>query len=424
MADKRIVDFSTLTTAEGDDLLLIASLDETYNMKVATLREAMGEAASKPPIVRNGYWYTWDERYEQYVNTGTPAQGEAAGFGTVSATIDSNVGTPSITVTASGPATAKNFAFAFHNMKGETGDVTPAAQTAQAAAEAAQAAAETAQAGAENYAEDASDYADAAEAQADRAEQAAEEAEQALSTKLDKANVYNGLDKTVEGYALDARQGKALNDAKFDKENVYNNVDQTATGYALDARQGKTLNDKINATQSDIAIIIEGNQTAHTGGVAVGEYVTVRNSTIFGITDGLYKATQAIPANTAIDSTYLTAVDGGGLNELNSKITDIRETSVFTHIILRRVGNVVSMFISDGTYNTNSSANIIDGSSNEVKVPSGYKPIWITTFLEAFNAKRLTVQTNGTIQINGQASKTGVILRASATWITSDAMPS
>jgi hypothetical protein len=109
---------------------------------------------------------------------------------------------------------------------------------------------------------------------------------------------------------------------------------------------------------------------------------------------------------------------------LNGKITDIRETSVLTNIILRRVGNVVSMFISDGTYDTNSSANIIDGSSNEVKVPSGYKPIWTTTFLEAYAAKRLTVQTNGTIQLNGQASQTGVVLRASATWITSDAMPS
>ena len=30
--------------------------------------------------------------------------------------------------------------------------------------------------------------------------------------KLDKANVYNGLDKTTDGYALDARQGKALKD--------------------------------------------------------------------------------------------------------------------------------------------------------------------------------------------------------------------
>ena len=34
------------------------------------------------------------------------------------------------------------------------------------------------------------------------------------------ANVYNGLDKTVSGFALDARQGKCLNDAKLDKSNL------------------------------------------------------------------------------------------------------------------------------------------------------------------------------------------------------------
>lgn len=52
----------------------------------------------------------------------TGATGAAAGFGTVSATVDSNVGTPSVTVTSSGPDTAKVFSFAFHNLKGEQGD--------------------------------------------------------------------------------------------------------------------------------------------------------------------------------------------------------------------------------------------------------------------------------------------------------------
>lgn len=77
---------------------------------------------------------------------------------------------------------------------------------------------------------------------------------------------------------------------------------------------------EVKVDQSDIAIIIDGNKTTHTGGAAAGEFVLVRNSTISGITDGLYTATQEISANTAIDSTYLTAVDGGGLNAISDHI--------------------------------------------------------------------------------------------------------
>lgn len=48
--------------------------------------------------------------------------GAAAGFGTPTATVDANTGTPSVTITASGPDTAKVFAFEFKNLKGEKGD--------------------------------------------------------------------------------------------------------------------------------------------------------------------------------------------------------------------------------------------------------------------------------------------------------------
>lgn len=48
--------------------------------------------------------------------------GEAAGFGTPTATVDSTIGTPSVSVSASGPDTAKAFAFAFSGIKGEKGE--------------------------------------------------------------------------------------------------------------------------------------------------------------------------------------------------------------------------------------------------------------------------------------------------------------
>ena len=53
-------------------------------------------------------------------NTGDT--GPAAGFGTPTASVDANVGTPSVQVTASGPNTAKVFNFAFKNLKGQKGD--------------------------------------------------------------------------------------------------------------------------------------------------------------------------------------------------------------------------------------------------------------------------------------------------------------
>ena len=52
--------------------------------------------------------------------------GAAAGFGTPTATVDNNVGTPAVTVTATGDNTSKVFNFTFKNLKGATGPVGPA----------------------------------------------------------------------------------------------------------------------------------------------------------------------------------------------------------------------------------------------------------------------------------------------------------
>jgi hypothetical protein len=49
------------------------------------------------------------------------ADGAAAGFGAPTATVDNNVGTPAVTVTATGGNTSKVFNFTFKNLKGATG---------------------------------------------------------------------------------------------------------------------------------------------------------------------------------------------------------------------------------------------------------------------------------------------------------------
>ena len=78
-----------------------------------------------PTIGDNGNWYLGTTDTEKPSRGETGAKGDtgaAAGFGTVTATVDNNVGTPEVNVTTSGSATAKNFTFEFKNLKGVKGD--------------------------------------------------------------------------------------------------------------------------------------------------------------------------------------------------------------------------------------------------------------------------------------------------------------
>lgn len=79
--------------------------------------------------------------------------------------------------------------------------------------------------------------------------------------------------------------------------------------------------DAIDATQdAAIGIVITGNRPSMV--VAEGQYVIVRNSTISGITDGLYTANAVLSPSTDVTAANLAAVSGGGLNSLSSLLNN------------------------------------------------------------------------------------------------------
>lgn len=91
--------------------------------------------------------------------------------------------------------------------------------------------------------------------------------------------------------------------------------------------------------QAEVAPIINGKRCSL--GAASGDYVLLRNSTIAGKTDGAYKATKAISANTDLDSTYLgSAITGGMVNELNSKFIIDKYTDVGQNFVQGEQKNV------------------------------------------------------------------------------------
>ena len=84
---------------------------------------------------------------------------------------------------------------------------------------------------------------------------------------------------------------------------------------------GYDLQDQIDAAESAIAIVSIGSTHA---AITSGQYVYVREHGT--LAEGLYRATANIAANGTLSSSNVTAVSGGGLNALNSKLADKVQT--------------------------------------------------------------------------------------------------
>lgn len=81
----------------------------------------------------------------------------------------------------------------------------------------------------------------------------------------------------------------------------------------------QSANAVISALANDIAIIV--NEDIANVNVSVGQYVLVMNSTITGISDGLYKVARAVTAGTSFVAADLSSTEGNVANELAKTMT-------------------------------------------------------------------------------------------------------
>lgn len=183
---------------------------------------------------------------------------------------------------------------------------------------------------------------------------------------------------------------------QIERTNVNNQtVDQGLSN--LEAEALKTL--------EEIAILV--NTDYATQAITSGQYVIVTNSTITGITDGIYKAANNVSANTSLTSADLTAITNGGLNDLldvldtfKTLVNTVETDSVTNNGVtaaLRKRDRIASITISTGKL-----TNAVSAAGTILTIPSGYRPIVTQLFLGLVGTTvvRYTINPNGTLTCN------------------------
>lgn len=170
---------------------------------------------------------------------------------------------------------------------------------------------------------------------------------------------------------------------------------QTLTGAAAEM-YADTAN-----LEDAIAVVVDGNKTSYVSGASIGQYVLLKNSTITGRTDGAYKAAKAIPYNTAIDSTYLTAVNGGLVNALNGKMTVETVSTEIQNVYFQKMGNVAIVFFIDKSIPSYSGG----GSWQTLfTLPSGCRPVSPTEFIAGICVSTGSETLEGRVNTNGNVN--------------------
>lgn len=148
--------------------------------------------------------------------------------------------------------------------------------------------------------------------------------------------VQNKLDKTV--VVSDTQPTETENKLWVDTDAGAGTSYQIPTVAEMEAADAQTA--------AEIGIVITGKRPSMA--VTAGQFVIVRGSTISGITDGLYTANTALSPSTDVTAANLTAVSGGGLNDVRIKKVTTSGTTTETgsiplpSILVGSSGRVIS----------------------------------------------------------------------------------
>lgn len=139
----------------------------------------------------------------------------------------------------------------------------------------------------------------------------------AIGNKLDSANVYNGLDKTSSGYALDARQGKILSDSANNLRKGLMHVAKLSSGDWI-------LSSGDNAAIGDI-LSVNGVVGVATAAITGGSTVLVKNTNWQEVAGGTLNkiiGDKADKVSGATNGNFAGLDSNGNLTDSGSKASD------------------------------------------------------------------------------------------------------
>ena len=145
---------------------------------------------------------------------------------------------------------------------------------------------------------------------------------------------------------------------------------------------------ELDSLPEELAIVVDGNTA--TQNITAGNYVVVRNSTIAGITDGLYVAVNNVSANTPLTSADLSnsTTGQGGLNALQT--VTVENLNAAGTIRIARCGKIRMIEILNATGNEISAITLAQSDMPAEGLNPGENP-YFTAFTTDANGRAFMV---------------------------------